>query len=100
LTRNHLVSPTQIDIDFRAACFCHRRVIDLGYVCSICLSIFCEIPEGGECLTCGTKLELGAGVGREPRVVAKRRRKKKRREGGASGAGAGGESGRATPVGA
>ena len=25
-------------VDFRAACFCHRNVVDLGYVCSICLS--------------------------------------------------------------
>jgi transcription initiation factor TFIIH subunit 3 len=99
LTRTHLTSPTQINIDFRAACFCHRRVIDLGFVCSICLSIFCEVPEGGECLTCGTKLELGEGVGREPRVVVGKRRKKKgkgRREGAADGV----ESGRVTPVGA
>lgn len=25
-------------VDFRAACFCHGRVVDLGWVCSICLS--------------------------------------------------------------
>ena len=25
-------------VDFRAACFCHRNIVDLGYVCSICLS--------------------------------------------------------------
>jgi transcription initiation factor TFIIH subunit 3 len=76
-TRTHLTSPTQINIDFRAACFCHRRVIDLGYVCSICLSIFCEVPEGGECLTCGTRLELGVGVGVRPVVLGRRRRKKR-----------------------
>ncbi|ETN44834.1 uncharacterized protein HMPREF1541_09709 [Cyphellophora europaea CBS 101466] len=80
-TRTHLTSPTLINIDFRAACFCHRRVIDLGYVCSICLSIFCEVPEGRECLTCGTRLELGEGVGREPRVVGGRRKKKKKLRG-------------------
>lgn len=36
--RVHLVSPTQEVVDFRAACFCHRNVVDVGFVCSICLS--------------------------------------------------------------
>lgn len=25
-------------VDFRAACFCHQRVVETGFVCSICLS--------------------------------------------------------------
>jgi len=37
-TRRHLVPPTQINVDFRAACFCHKNVVDIGFVCSICLS--------------------------------------------------------------
>ena len=37
-SRRFLISPTQAGVDFRAACFCHRKVIDTGYVCSICLS--------------------------------------------------------------
>lgn len=56
--RRHLISPTATTsaaggsggaVDFRAACFCHRRIVDLGYVCSICLSIFCgpHLDEGG-----------------------------------------------------
>jgi transcription initiation factor TFIIH subunit 3 len=36
--REHLVVPTQEMVDFRAACFCHRNVVDIGFVCSICLS--------------------------------------------------------------
>ncbi|KAI5798915.1 transcription factor Tfb4-domain-containing protein [Geopyxis carbonaria] len=40
-TRKHLVSPSQINVDFRAACFCHKRVVDVGFVCSICLSSQC-----------------------------------------------------------
>jgi transcription initiation factor TFIIH subunit 3 len=36
--RAHLVTPTQDVVDFRAACFCHRDVVDVGFVCSICLS--------------------------------------------------------------
>jgi len=65
---NLLVIPSAEVVDFRAACFCHRNVVDTGYVCSVCLSIFCEVPEGGECLTCGTKLQLG-NYGSKP-VVA------------------------------
>ena len=38
VSRQHLISPTQVGVDFRAACFCHRKVVDMGYVCSICLS--------------------------------------------------------------
>ncbi|KAK4166718.1 RNA polymerase II transcription factor B subunit 4 [Cladorrhinum sp. PSN259] len=56
---DYLVAPSADSVDFRAACFCHRNVVDTGFVCSICLCIFCEVPEGGECLTCGTKLTLG-----------------------------------------
>lgn len=46
----------QNDVDFRASCFCHRKTIDTGYVCSVCLSIFCEfLPI---CTTCGTKFHV------------------------------------------
>ncbi|KAK1772374.1 putative rna polymerase [Phialemonium atrogriseum] len=75
-----LVAPSADLVDFRAACFCHRRVVDTGFVCSICLSIFCEVPEGAECLTCGTKLALGS-YGAKPAVVPRVRRKKKRKMG-------------------
>ncbi|KAF3766514.1 transcription factor Tfb4, partial [Cryphonectria parasitica EP155] len=63
-----LVSPSTTNVDFRAACFCHRKVIDTGFVCSICLSIFCEVPEDAECYTCGNKLALGR-YGAKPAVV-------------------------------
>jgi hypothetical protein len=32
-------------------CFCHKKTIDLGFVCSVCLSIFCQFSR--ECSTCG-----------------------------------------------
>lgn len=55
--------PMQSHVDFRAACFCHKKVIDIGYVCSVCLSIFCEkIPE---CTTCGSAFP----VARRPRIL-------------------------------
>lgn len=77
-SRLHLVLPTRVDVDFRAACFCHRRVVDIGFVCSICLSIFCSVPENGDCLTCGTHLKLGDYGGR-PMVVPRQKKRKKNR---------------------
>ncbi|KIY04176.1 uncharacterized protein Z520_00868 [Fonsecaea multimorphosa CBS 102226] len=75
----HLILPTRIDVDFRAACFCHRNVVSVGFVCSICLSIFCEPPENGDCLTCGTHLAVDErGYGKTPVVVAASKSKKKR----------------------
>ncbi|EXJ84383.1 hypothetical protein A1O3_05050 [Capronia epimyces CBS 606.96] len=71
----HLILPTRIDVDFRAACFCHRNVVSIGFVCSICLSIFCSVPENGDCLTCGTHLSVGR-YGARPVVVARKSKKK------------------------
>jgi transcription initiation factor TFIIH subunit 3 len=91
--REHLVVPTQEVVDFRAACFCHRNVVDIGFVCSICLSseyldlkipvlyswgillttfeVFCSPPEGAICLTCGTHLTLG-DYGGKPAVIPRK----------------------------
>jgi transcription initiation factor TFIIH subunit 3 len=40
------------DVDFRPICFCHRKVVATGYVCSVCLSIFCY--ESKVCEMCKT----------------------------------------------
>ncbi|KAI9753793.1 MAG: RNA polymerase II transcription factor B subunit 4 [Lichina confinis] len=81
--RRHLILPTQVDVDFRAACFCHKRVVDIGFVCSICLSIFCEPPPNADCLTCGTHLHLG-DYGAKPAVLprggANATKKKKKKD--------------------
>jgi len=54
--RRMLAVPTQDRIDFRAACFCHKRIVDIGFVCSVCLSIFCQpVPV---CSTCRTKFPI------------------------------------------
>jgi len=67
--RKLLVLPQKHNIDFRASCFCHKRLIDIGFVCSVCLSstrivkkilplmpclVFCN-NEIQTCTTCGTK---------------------------------------------
>ncbi|KAF6840426.1 transcription factor tfiih subunit [Colletotrichum plurivorum] len=75
--RSSLIPPTHHTVDFRAACFCHGRVVDTGFVCSICLSIFCDVPENSECLTCGNKLALGT-YGSKPAVIPRKKKKKKK----------------------
>eukprot|EP00795_Rhopilema_esculentum_P015729 gene15729-7024_t len=37
-TRKSLVLPSAVQIDYRGACFCHRQLVDIGFVCSVCLS--------------------------------------------------------------
>ncbi|XP_064612823.1 general transcription factor IIH subunit 3-like isoform X2 [Liolophura sinensis] len=51
-TRDKLTLPPKAQVDYRAACFCHRTLIDVGYVCSVCLSIFCHFSP--ICSTCQT----------------------------------------------
>lgn len=47
------VLPTQRSIDFRASCFQTRKNIDIGYVCSVCLSVFSV--KVSQCSTCHTQ---------------------------------------------
>jgi len=48
--RTRLVLPPPVKVDYRAACFCHRQLVDIGYVCSVCLSVFCKFSP--ICTTC------------------------------------------------
>ncbi|XP_065891504.1 general transcription factor IIH subunit 3-like isoform X3 [Dysidea avara] len=48
--RGQMVMPLISTIDYRAACFCHHNMVDIGYVCSVCLSIFCQFNP--ICSTC------------------------------------------------
>jgi len=48
--RGMLGAPPPVKVDYRAACFCHRQLVDVGYVCSVCLSIFCKFSP--VCTTC------------------------------------------------
>ena len=82
-SRRFLTSPMASGVDSRAACFCHKArcsqgavkgavktscrlsllnllqaTIDMGYVCSVCMSIYCAPQQ--QCHTCGTEFEVGA----------------------------------------
>ncbi|KXJ29229.1 General transcription factor IIH subunit 3 [Exaiptasia diaphana] len=68
-TRDMLVLPSSQDIDYRAACFCHRKLVDIGFVCSVCLSIYCHFRP--RCMTCQTLFKL-------PSLPLSRQKKKKK----------------------
>jgi hypothetical protein len=59
-TRKMLVYPTKTEVDFRAACFCHHKLIDAGYVCSVCLSVFCSFTP--ICTTCNANFKFDVNM--------------------------------------
>ncbi|XP_042908153.1 general transcription factor IIH subunit 3 [Parasteatoda tepidariorum] len=67
-TRKKMILPSRVHVDYRAACFCHRNLTEIGYVCSVCLSIFCTFSP--ICSTCQTAFKLGA----LPTIGKKKRR--------------------------
>ena len=71
-TRESLTMPGAVQIDYRAACFCHRTLVDIGFVCSVCLSIYCQLLP--RCHTCQTRFKL-------PTVAMGRPKKKKKDKG-------------------
>lgn len=68
-SRDKLTVPPKVQVDYRAACFCHRHLIDIGYVCSVCLSIFCTFSP--ICSTCQTTFKIMA----PPKMVKKKLKK-------------------------
>ncbi|BEJ10902.1 hypothetical protein CspHIS471_0103240 [Cutaneotrichosporon sp. HIS471] len=58
LRKRPFTQPPQDAVDFRAVCFCHQDVVDIGFVCSVCLSIFCQ-PKP-VCQMCKTKFPRSA----------------------------------------
>ncbi|KAJ8959992.1 hypothetical protein NQ318_009427 [Aromia moschata] len=63
--REKLVLPPPVKVDYRAACFCHRELIDIGFVCSVCLSIFCKFSP--ICTTCHTVFKVPAPLTVKPK---------------------------------
>lgn len=49
-TRKKLNAPPPDSVDYRAACFCHHSLVDMGNVCSNCLSVYCRVVP--LCSTC------------------------------------------------
>ncbi|MDA9098125.1 general transcription and DNA repair factor IIH subunit TFB4 [bacterium] len=53
--RKMLQVPNQRGVDFRASCFCHKAPLETGFVCSVCLSIYCK--ECKRCQTCEAEFD-------------------------------------------
>ncbi|KAF2761903.1 transcription factor Tfb4 [Pseudovirgaria hyperparasitica] len=85
--RDFLVLPSGGAVDFRAACFCHEKIVELGWVCSVCLSIFCGPPEHNQCLTCGNQLSMASTLPKPPALIQRKKKKKKRAAGDGASAG-------------
>lgn len=51
-TREFMELPTANEIRFKGSCFCHIRHVDVGYVCSACLAVYCAPHD--RCSTCGS----------------------------------------------
>ncbi|XP_077509740.1 transcription factor B4 [Amblyomma americanum] len=71
-SRDYLVFPPPVHVDYRAACFCHRNLIEIGYVCSVCLSIFCAFSP--ICSTCQTAFKF---TGPLPPLLKSKKKKQK-----------------------
>lgn len=52
--RPSYVLPPKLKISPPAACFCHRKILEVGYVCSVCVSIFCQYQP--YCSTCNSNV--------------------------------------------
>lgn len=80
LLRPIIVLPTNTSIDFRASCFVSNKVVDIGYVCSVCLCILSMIPNDEKCPTCYSKFEhkLINRLKRKPKVLPLEVKKKKK----------------------
>ncbi|KAJ0170809.1 hypothetical protein K1T71_013581 [Dendrolimus kikuchii] len=63
--RTKLVLPGRGRVDYRAACFCHRELLTIGYVCSVCLSVFCKFSP--ICTTCHTVFKIGGPLPIKPK---------------------------------
>ncbi|XP_039760791.1 general transcription factor IIH subunit 3 [Pararge aegeria] len=63
--RKELVLPGRGRVDYRAACFCHRELLTIGYVCSVCLSVFCKFSP--ICTTCHTVFKIAGPLAIKPK---------------------------------
>lgn len=58
-SRSGMRQPIPETIDLRSTCICHKKPIDRGLVCSVCLAVFCSISQnlsGGRCTRCNNRL--------------------------------------------
>ncbi|KAH3677010.1 hypothetical protein WICMUC_001916 [Wickerhamomyces mucosus] len=77
--RNILITPTSGNIDFRASCFLTGKVVDIGYVCSVCLCILSSIPKDNKCPACDSEFDNHVLMKLKKKPVVVKTKKKKRK---------------------
>jgi transcription factor TFB4 len=55
-TRSFMAVPKPGSVGYKSSCVCHSKSIDIGFVCSRCLSVHCQIPQ--HCVQCAVRLVL------------------------------------------
>eukprot|EP01040_Poterioochromonas_malhamensis_P000759 gene760-809_t len=55
--RSALSFPPQKMVDFKASCFCHKKPVEFAHMCSVCLTLLCDIPSNA-CPVCETPLRV------------------------------------------
>ncbi|TPX33548.1 hypothetical protein SeMB42_g07458 [Synchytrium endobioticum] len=67
-SRDYLVLPASENVDLRAACFCHRQIVNRAFVCSVCLAAFCDYHP--VCPTCKTTFSISTVI--DPKATSTR----------------------------
>jgi len=63
-SRDKLIMPQIKNLELEAACHCHANMLKKGkgYVCSVCLRLFCEDTKkaavDGKCIFCQTRFDI------------------------------------------
>ena len=55
-TRSFMAVPKPGSVGYKSSCVCHSKPIDIGFVCSRCLSVHCQVPQ--QCVQCAVRLVL------------------------------------------
>ncbi|XP_050422202.1 general transcription factor IIH subunit 3 [Adelges cooleyi] len=64
-SRKKLVIPLAPQLDFRPFCFCHGNLTAIGFVCSLCLTIYCKISP--ICTTCEAVFKVRSTLAVKPK---------------------------------
>ena len=55
--------PYKVEIEYKGSCSCHNAQVDVGYVCSVCLGVYCgesfkKHKDAGICVFCKERFDL------------------------------------------
>eukprot|EP00116_Pleurobrachia_bachei_P014351 sb/3474613/ len=63
--------PPPNKVDFRAACQCHGTMLDTGFVCSVCMTVYCSFR--AICQSCNAHFKLRTAVKKVKKTAGKRK---------------------------